>query len=465
MHLSQHLLKQLEANGITEQSPVVVAYSGGVDSHVLLHALWSLREQGQLTQSIQAIHIHHGLSPNADDWLTHCQRVCEQLNISFVGHKVKLAKGKRQSLEAVAREARYQQLYALAPPGSCILLGQHQDDQLETVLLQLKRGAGPKGLAAMAVQSEINLPAPVAKTLQLLRPLLTVSRQQILAYAGQHQLQWIEDESNHNQDFERNFLRHEIVPVLVQKWPQIATTVARSAVLCAEQQALLDEVSADKLRLLQSDDKTLNIAGLAALSEPWRHQVLRLWLQQQGLQSPSLAVLQRLKPELFDARQDANPVIQWGQWQFRRFNGQLYLLAIEPELKPVDILWQGQALLSLPMALGQLHFNRLRAKVPAMSVDNHLLLPANAAISLHSGDFAERFHPMGSSHSKPLKQWFKQWQLPPWQRDKVIKLKCDGQLQALLLNGRWWPARHFSDEPCEGEAVQITWQADHSQPD
>ena len=209
MSVLSTLREQLSCEPLFSATHIIVAYSGGVDSHVLLHALHSIKQESEHDFQLSAIHIHHGLSKHADQWQTHCQQVCTQLNIAFQTANVSVEALPRQSLEAQAREARYNKLVELAPVNSQVLLGQHQDDQLETFLLQLKRGAGPKGLSAMNRAWVSPCLLQPDKQVGFYRPLLDIRQHTIMDYAQQHILKWCEDESNQNTDFERNFFRIE----------------------------------------------------------------------------------------------------------------------------------------------------------------------------------------------------------------------------------------------------------------
>jgi tRNA(Ile)-lysidine synthase len=434
MDLIATLDQQLKCVALQAEQTLVLAYSGGIDSHVLLHALVALRDNGLLTNPISALHIHHGLSPNADEWLAHCRQICLDMKVAFQGVKVNLGSDSGQSLEALAREARYAKLLELAPANSVILLAQHQDDQLETFLLQLKRGAGPKGLAAMALYST-KLVGQLNKVVHLLRPFLALTQQNINDYAKQQHLVWVEDESNQNTHFERNFLRHDILPSLIKKWPDIAKTVSRSAALCAQQQDLLEEVAQEKLQAIRTSDNTLGLQALSKLSSAWLHQVVRQWLDEQGIASPSQAILQKLQPELIDAKEDAKPIIQWGNWQFRRFNQHLYVLALAPTIPAHTLLWQGQKIVNLPAPLGSLSKTNFH---PGKLNDGDLVVePQLGDIKIHFGGFAQRFTPTGCQHSKPLKQWYKEWKIPPWQRDKIALVSQNDKPLALLINGVW----------------------------
>ena len=439
MNLIRQLQQKLSTTLRHEQQPIVVAYSGGVDSHVLLHCLHTLRIEGKLNNPLSAIHIHHGLSPNADHWLLHCQQRCQALAVPLQAAKVNLDLQHRQSLEAVARTARYTKISELAPQHALVLLAQHQDDQLETVLLQLKRGAGPKGLAAMAELTQHIAGIDNSKQLSFYRPLLNTSQAAILTYANQHKLQWIEDESNHNLDFERNFLRHKVLPVLTEKWPEFAKTAARSAQLCGEQQLLLEEVSLQKLADIRSANNSLHLQPLLELSAAWLHQLVRIWLLESGIPAPSQTVLHKLKPELLAAKADANPIIQWANWQFRRFDQRLFVILSEPSILPHTLLWQGQQQLNLPEPLGSLRCQAAEQRVVQRVEQLNCLLfdPNMGEVKLHFGGYEQRFKPFDRACSKPLKQWYKEWKIPPWQRDKVVLFTQGEQALALLMDGKW----------------------------
>lgn len=443
MNLIAQLQQKLVSVLANNQQAIVVAYSGGVDSHVLLHCLHVLRAQGLITNPLSAIHIHHGLSPNADSWWQHCQQVCQALAIPLQAAKVKVSKQNRQSLEAVARTVRYAKITELAPVHALVLLAQHQDDQLETILLQLKRGAGPKGLAGMAEFSEHVGDAYTGKTVSFFRPLLNTSRADIIDYALHNQLQWIEDESNQNIDFERNFLRHKVLPTLIQKWPELAKTASRSAQLCGEQQLLLEEVSLQKLAAMRAEPDSLHIAPLLNLSSTWLHQLVRTWITELGIPAPSQAVLHKLKPELLMAKIDASPIIQWANWQFRRFDGRLFVI---PAVEPVPahmMLWQGQGQIKLPKPLGIL---QCQSSVKQSEDGDALLFtPEIGELKIHFGGYAQRFKPANIAHSKSLKQWYKEWKIPSWQRDKIALLVQDGKPLALLIDGRWLLSQQHQD--------------------
>ncbi|WP_416305658.1 tRNA lysidine(34) synthetase TilS [Neptunicella sp. SCSIO 80796] len=400
--------------------PMYVAYSGGVDSHVLLHCVSELMDnypQHQYT----AIHINHGLSSNADQWQQHCQQICRQLDIAFISHQVVLDNIPRTSLEAQAREARYAAIDNATPDNAVILLAQHVDDQLETFLLQLKRGAGPKGLSSMAALQQGN------GARQYRRPFLAISRQQILDYASQHELDWQEDESNQDSRFDRNFLRQRIVPLLLQRWPAMATSVSRSAALCAEQQSMLDEISQQHLNGMLGEDGCLAIDALLALSSRWQKQVIRLWLSQQQIPLPNAKVMALIEPELLRSSGDAEACIQWQDWQLRKFNQQLYVLS-EPLLPALENkVWRGEKELTLAEQQIRVQFDYQDNQGIQLGYDNQ-----KAIIRLGFGSFAETFKPAGERHSKPLKKWFQLWQVPPWKRASIPLVYVNGELAMVV---------------------------------
>ena len=436
MSLLLHLQQQLSTLSRYHSSPsrIVVAYSAGIDSHVLLHALWQLRERHEF--ALSAIYIHHGLSVNAGIWQQHCADVCAALGVAFQTAKVTVDLSIGKGLEAQARQVRYAKLVELAPQNSVVMLAQHQDDQLETVLLQLKRGAGPKGLSGMAEYFSRTKPINSQQQVHFFRPLLDISQAKIHAYAQEHHLRWHEDDSNKNTDFERNFIRHDISPVLMQRWPHFAKSVSRSARLCAQQQSLLDEVTREKLDNLRIQKHILSVKGLLALSESWRIQVVRMWLDERNIISPSQAILMQLSSELLAAADDANPVIRWQDWQFRRFEGGLYVIPLAQEITPNVRLLALSLPVELPNKLGVLSLSSHKAsskQCNILPVDNIEQYP----VSVEFGGFSRRFTPHDAHHSKPLKQWFKYWRIPPWERSSIAIICQQTSVIGLLIKGKF----------------------------
>ncbi|MEE2024587.1 tRNA lysidine(34) synthetase TilS [Alkalimonas mucilaginosa] len=397
---------------------VVLALSGGMDSMVLLELLHRLRQSADW--QLKAVHVHHGLHALADDWLAFCQRQCAQRAIPFLYHKIQLAG--RHNLEARARTARYQQLEQYCSQAdSLVLTAHHADDQLETLLLALKRGSGLAGLSGIAAIRPFNKG-------YLLRPLLSISRTQLESFAAMAQLAWVDDPSNQDTGFDRNFLRQKVVPVLQQRWPDFAQTAARSMAHCADAQQQLQQQWQQQLRpFIHDKGQVLQLAALHGKERSVRNALLRCWLGQFQL-NPELAWLDTLHHEVIAAKADASPQLAIQGWQIRRYQQALYLTKAVPELAAdFELFWCGQEVLDLPAGLGQLHF--VYAESPPAA--GWLPLPATTDLLVCFGRLSLSFKPAGALHSKPLKQWCKHWQLAPWQRPLLPLLLNDNQLIAV----------------------------------
>lgn len=384
---------------LTAHHHFLLAFSGGLDSTVLLHQLVLWREQHP-DVSVRAIHIHHGLSPYADSWVTHCQQLCAQWQVPLQVEYVTL-RDEGLGTEAHARQARYQAFSLALRPGEVLVTAQHLDDQCETLLLALKRGSGPAGLAAMAEDSSF------ADT-RLLRPLLTTPREQLLAHAQQYGLDWIEDESNQDDRYDRNFLRLRVAPLLQQRWPHFSRAVARSATLCAEQEQLLDELLADQLTSLISPQGALAITPLLTMSDVRRAALLRRWLAQHGAAMPSRDMLMRLWQEVALARDDAGPCLRLGAWEVRRYQQQLWWIKAVAGQSDSQFAWQDtNSPLLLPDGLGQLRLvpgGELRAPHADEAVSIRFRAPG-------------MLHIVGRHGGRKLKKIWQELGVPPWRRD------------------------------------------------
>ena len=408
----QQLLPSFSA--ISPSSTLWLAYSGGLDSSCLLHALAELSHQQLLVNPIKAIHIHHGLSLNADAWLTHCQQQAHQLQVPLTVIRVDATPESGESPEAAARNARYQAIAEQLSVDDVLLTAHHQDDQAETLLIQLLRGSGVKGLAAMPSQ------AAFAKGL-LFRPLLDYSRVELERYAKQHGLTWVEDESNQSDVFDRNYLRNQVIPLIQQRWPSSSSTLSRSAKHCAESAMLCEELAREDLqRLALPDVMTLPVAELLALSLARQNNLLRYWISQQQLPLPTSQQLRQVTSHLLIARGDSEPCVKWPGAELRRFAGKVYLM---PPLLPHDpnqvIEWAAeQEVLNLP-GLG------LVLQRSALSHSN----TEKMQVRFRQG--GERIQLPGQSHHTSLKKLFQQRAVPPWQRDRLPLIYLGQQLIAI----------------------------------
>ncbi len=305
---------------LTPFKNILIAYSGGLDSHVLLHLASKLSQPHHY--SIRAMHIHHGLQKIADTWVPHCQRVCDQLNIPLKTHYLNLDIDKGKSVEEEARSARYAALKASLQKDEVLLTAHHQNDQAETLLLQLFRGAGVQGLAGMPLITNFGLG-------QHARPLLNASRQSLEIYAKENQLNFIEDPSNQDNAFDRNYLRNEILPKLRDRWLGIDKTISRSARLQAETKQLLDEFAEQDMQSLQDETDatdTLLISKLKPFSVVRQKLLLRHWIVINGFTSPSEKKLKHIFSDVINASDDAQPLVEWRGAEVRRYQGRLYIM-------------------------------------------------------------------------------------------------------------------------------------------
>ncbi len=413
----------------------LVAFSGGLDSTVLLHQLvcWRQQEPGI---SLRAIHIHHGISQNADRWVEHCQQLCAEWQVPLVVERVTLMQG-GAGLEAEARAARYQAFREALLPGEVLLTAQHLDDQSETLLLALKRGSGPAGLSAMPVS------ATFADT-QLIRPLLHETRATLLLWAQRYGLRWIEDESNQDDAYDRNFLRLHVLPLLNARWPHFAEAAARSAALCGEQEQLLDELLADELSRLLDENGSLAIDPLVSMSGPKRAALLRRWLAGQGATMPSREMLTRLWQEVALAREDAAPCLRLGDFGVRRFQQRLWWVKVQPGQTDSQIEWQNlHAPLVLPEGLG------LVSLLPGGDIRPPR---ANEPVTIRF-KAPGMLHIVGRHGGRKLKKIWQELGVPPWLRDTTPLLFYGDTLIAAA-------GRFVTQEGgCEaGAGVQLSWQ-------
>lgn len=425
---------------ITNHHHFCVGYSGGLDSHVLLHALNQLQHYYPEFQC-RAIHINHGLHPNADVWEAHCQQICLDLGIDFIAYKVQLDIKPGESVEAVAREARYQKFSELLTADEYLLTAHTRNDQAETLLLQLMRGCGVRGLAAMPVKK------PFAQG-YLARPLLKVTRDALHDYAKEHELVWIEDDSNLELRFDRNFVRHHVIPSLQQRWPNVLTTLTRSSEHCAETVALLDELAIQDLK--QAEGNTSNVL----LLEPFKQfslvrqrNLLRYWITANGYRTPNTKQLKQVFIDVIEASEDAEPQVSWDQVDIRRFRNQLILTSrLSSHDGSQRLFWDFSNPLTLPSDLGKLMIKAVQGEGISADLDFN-------KINIRFRCGGERFHPAGRKGSQSLKKLLQEWGVPPWQRDRIPLVYYNDELIAVVGYGISESYKARQDE----KGIDINW--------
>lgn len=377
-----------------------VAFSGGLDSTVLLHAMATLGAPDNF--ALRAVHVDHGLQPGSANSAELCRQSCRRAGIPLEVIALGLAATAGESIEAAAREARYAALAGQLMPDEWLLTAHHRDDQLETVLIQLLRGAGVAGLAAMPVRARLGAGWHA-------RPLLDVDRSELAAYAASFGLEWQLDPMNDETRFDRAWLRARVLPAIRERWPAAAATVARSAGHFAEASRLLAEMAAaDACGLL--DDDRLSLEGLGRLSRERRVNVLRWWLRRQGLRPPPAARLAAAMPSFFEARRDAAPCLCWDDGEVRRYRGRLYALAPLPAALPPANAVNG-TVLDLGTGLGRLEL------VPG--TDGGLAEPQPAAVSIRFRAGGESLRPHPGRPRKRLKDLCQEAGVVPWMRDRL----------------------------------------------
>lgn len=391
---------------------LVLALSGGIDSVVLLHVLSALR--GQYPFELQAVHVHHGLSPRADDWAESCARLCEAHAVELSIHHVKIADADPAGFEAAARRER-RHIFATLD-ADFLLTAHHQNDQAETLLLQLLRGAGPKGLAAMAELQRHS----EWRVLQL-RPLLNVARAELRDYAEVHKLDWVDDESNLDTRYRRNALRQQVMPMLDAHFPGATITLSRAAALQAEAADLLDDLARlDAQETIEGD--RLDCQGLADLSVPRARNLLRHFIGLQGWPMPSARRLNEALHQLIDAQQAARVCVNLGDAELRRFRGGAYLVPTQTHASQAAVEWRGEPFVNLAAVGIRVDFTHTIGS----GLKRSLLDAGRVELRLRHGRERIRLVP-GGPHRK-LKNLLQESAIPPWKRDRLPLLLCDGKL-------------------------------------
>jgi tRNA(Ile)-lysidine synthase len=400
-------VRQTLASNAVRNCSVCVALSGGVDSVVLLDLLHGLSTD--LSLRLSALHVHHGLSPRADEWEAFCRSLCSQRAISFSSVRVAVDRNTGIGVEAAARMVRYE-VFARSD-ADYVALGHHLDDQVETFLLQLLRGAGPKGLSAMPVVRDPGWAGAGRRRGALLRPLLPVSRAQIEEYARTNGQQWVEDESNRNTDLDRNFLRHEVLPVLASRFPAYRETLSRAARNMAAAAAIVDTLAEMDRRAIEREGG-FSVRELREIPIDRALNVLRLKLAEADASMPPRSRLEEALRQCLAAAPDAQMCVRFGSWELRRYRDMLALVPQQSAAGDWSARWEGEASLALPGGLGNLQFIETIGEGVAAA----RMRSAPVVVRFRQG--GERFEPAG----RPRRQLKKLWQesgVPTWERRRI----------------------------------------------
>ncbi|GAB6067397.1 tRNA lysidine(34) synthetase TilS [Methylothermus subterraneus] len=415
-----------------------IGYSGGIDSHVLLHLCAQL--QATLGPVFGAVHVNHGLHPEADAHAEHCLKTCAGLGLPCRILAVDARPRPGESPEEAARNARYRAWAEWLEPNAALLVAQHQDDQAETVLLQMLRGAGPAGMAGMA-------PAARLGRGRLLRPLLEVPKEELRDYARRAGLVWVDDPSNADESLDRNYLRRRILPLLKARWPACVRTIARSAKHCAEAQRLVEEITAPHLEAAVDPEGGLDLKALAVLDRSRQRWLVRAWLKRQGFRSPPAVLLDRVLDEAVAAAPDRQPRIEWAEGIVCRYRGKLYALRPAPLPDPAwQTSWDGQTPLLLPDR------SVLEPK-PAEGKGVAVRFWRQGEIEVCYRRGGERCRLPGRK-SRPLKKLLQEQGVPLWVRPRLPLVYLHGRL-ALVAD--LWACEPFAAGPNE-VGVTLSWR-------
>jgi tRNA(Ile)-lysidine synthase len=417
----QHILETLPA--IQSAHSCVVAYSGGVDSHVLLHLCHAAGVP------VRAIHIHHGLQAEADHWDRHCAGVCSKLDVAYQCIHVDADPGPGESPEDAARKARYQALEYELASDEVLLTAHHQDDQAETLLLQLMRGAGPAGLASM----------PVIKTFGAghhARPMLGFSQELLRHYAEEHKLIWVDDPSNADTSFDRNYIRKEVMPRLVENWSNANEALSHVAALQQDTLEIIDAMAATDLAAVTTQQRnSLSISELKQLPQARQYNVLRYWINVSGYARPRRNIMQEVIESVLPAAEDATPLVFWGSTEIRRYQDTLYIL---PALNSHEIhhvyAWDGE----LPLYIDSLNLE-MRLEQSLGKGLHQDAVARRMTVRFRQG--GEQLRPHGRRHTHSLKKLMQEAGIPPWQRNRIPLIYIDHQLACVC---GYWVAESFS---------------------
>jgi tRNA(Ile)-lysidine synthase len=397
-----------------------VAYSGGLDSHVLLLLMTQLREQDSQI-NLRAVHIDHGLQSESAGWADHARHICHALNVPLEVRHARFGEdndARVEGPEASARMARYAEFSAVLRKGEHLLLAQHAEDQAETFLLQALRGSGPDGLSAIPRKRHFG-PGYMG------RPLLTCSQASLRAVAHQHALDWIEDPSNEDYRYDRNYLRHAIMPLLKRRWPAAAETLGRSALRsAAASQSLLTLAQQDLAKIRIPGTTELSLSAIGALPRERAFTALRLYVRQRGLRMPRLQDLMQVMTDLVDARQDSAGIVNVRDYVFRRHRDSLYLLLPQAPVKPFRYLWESP-------------FDPLTIQETGLTLTRELCrqqgiaMPLKGTISVKSRAGGELIKLGEPAYHKAVKKVLQESSIAPWIRESIPLLYIEGRLAAI----------------------------------
>ena len=436
--LLDHLAAGLHSFSATR---VRVAYSGGLDSTVLLHLL--SRVSAARAIGLAAVHVDHRMQPESRDWVRHCRAFCDDQHIPIAVLTVDPDRHRGRGPEEAARRARYAALAAGSVEGTVTATAHHRDDLAETVLMHTLRGSGPTGLAGIPPRRRLGCG-------WLWRPLLEVPRDTLRDYATRHALPFVCDPSNADPRLDRGFLREEVMPLLRRRWLNPAAALARVAAHQRAAQSLLETLAASDCTAAVDARGTFSIAAARDWSPARTANALRRWLAERRLPLPDSAQIERIGKEVIGARSDAAPVLRWPGAELRRYRGRLYALPPLPLFDPcIEHAWEN---IAVPLTLAH---GRLWAEAtPGRGLSARRIARTPLSVRFRRG--GERAQPRGRARSQTLRRLFQEYGVPPWERGRLPLLYVGDRLAAVA---GLWICRGFEAAPDE-PAWRIHWRPD-----
>ena len=409
-----------------------IGFSGGADSTALLQALHEIEDQ--LPAPIHAVHFDHGLQPQAPDWRAHCEAFCAQRDIPFLSEKLEIRKEARKSLEAEARDSRYRAVTRILGEDEMYLTAHHAEDQAETLFLNLMRGSGLEGLAGI----------PVLRNLGsgwVARPLLDVHRSELEKFLHQRGIEWLEDPSNEDTAFDRNFLRHELFPRLESRWPGLSRRLSRTARNARASAAALTLFIENQSGELLGDPMRMSVQKLLELDENMQALILRQWLRKHEVPVLPESRLRELLEQLAKGQPDSQPEARWGDWQVKRYRNDLWLHRRGPFEGCAERTWTSGMEIDLGPESGRY-----------VLVGDETAIPPGWRVG--SRKASSRIRPIEAGPSRKIKTYFQSASVPPWLRLGIPVLYWDDEPVAL---GDWAQGHRLWQWLAEN-GLELEWQ-------
>ncbi|WP_343183618.1 tRNA lysidine(34) synthetase TilS [Buchnera aphidicola] len=403
---------------ILKYKKFLIAYSGGIDSTVLLYKLLEIKKKKKI--KIRAIHIDHQIFKNSKKWSKHCKKICLKNNIIFIKKKIKI---KKKNIEAKARKKRYKIFKKLLLPNEVLLTGHNLDDQCETLILSIKRGSGPKGLSGIAEKT-------IFYKNILIRPLLKFSRKKIKKWAILKKLKWIKDPSNNDLSYDRNFLRHKIIPILTKRWKFFKKNCLRTSKLISNEHKILNKLTDPIINKNLYKNNSLNIKKIKNLNLKLKCFIIRKWIYIKKKKLPSFKVLKNIIKNIIHNKKKKNPKIVFKKYEIWNYQNNLYLIKKKPQIKNYIIFWHKPfKKLILPKNFGSLKIKKNK------NINKKLYIrkPKKKQIVMIKFFTNKKIKTKKNIKKyKKVKKIFNEYKIPPWKRNKIPLLFYDNKFISII---------------------------------